>query len=67
MARRNVIFKAEEADVEWFNNAFPMFGAKQWFFESCLIRLKRLHDEGKIESPVDLLSMVVSEIGRQEL
>ena len=48
--------------VEWFDKNFPIFGAKQWFIEPCFRELKEMHDEGKFEPPVDLLTIVVREV-----
>ena len=48
--------------VEWFDTSFPIFGAKQWFIESCFRELKSMHDKGEFEPPVDLLTIVVREV-----
>ena len=62
-SKQNVIFKAEGRDVDRFDELLPMYGAKQWFFEGCLLRFLELHDEGKIEAPVDILDLTVREVG----
>jgi len=63
VSKQNVIFKAEEDDIARFDEIFPMYGAKQWFFEGCLKKLLELHGAGKVEAPVDLLALTVSEVG----
>jgi len=62
-SKQNVIFKAEGRDIDKFDELFPMYGAKQWFFEGCLLKLLELHEAGKVETPVDLLALTVKEIG----
>lgn len=45
--------------VRWFDDRFPMYGAKQWFIESCFTRLKELAEKGDVETPADFVDMVV--------
>jgi len=63
MAKVAVIFRVEEEEIRWFEEKFPMYGAKQWFFSACLAKLRNLHDDKKIEAPVDLLDLIVKEVG----
>ena len=65
MSKQNVIFKAEEADIKRFDAIFPMYGAKQWFFEGCLLKLLELHSKGEMEGPVDLMAITVREVGKK--
>lgn len=65
--QKNVIFVADEDDLKWFNEHLPIHGAKQWFFNACLKRLRAMHEAGQIESPLDLVGLTVREIGRREL
>lgn len=53
--------KIEDETLKWFDEHFPMYGAKQWFVAECFEALKRLHGEGKVEAPIDLMDTVVKE------
>lgn len=60
--KKTVAIRCEPSLVEWFEESFPIHGAKQWFIESCFREAKRLHDEGKFEPPIDLVTIVVREV-----
>lgn len=46
----------------WFESHYP-FGSKTWFIESCLQRLRDLHEHGKVETPVQIVDMVARDVG----
>lgn len=60
--KRMVAIRIEPELIEWFDAAFPIRGAKQWFFEGSLRQLKELYDRGEFEPPVDLLNLTVREV-----
>lgn len=60
--KKTVAIRIEPELVDWFDTSFPIHGAKQWFIEGCFRELKSLHELGKFEPPVDLLTIVVQEV-----
>jgi hypothetical protein len=60
--KRTVAIRIEEELISWFEDQFPMHGAKQWFFESCLRKARERHELGLWEAPVDLTTILVTEV-----
>lgn len=62
IGRRTISARVDDDLFQWFDEHFPAHGMKQWFLANCLKKLKQLHDEGKYESPVDILEITVKEV-----
>lgn len=55
-------FRLRKSTVEYLDEAFPSFGFRQWFVESCVEELRRRHEQGESESLVDLVEITVKEV-----
>lgn len=60
--KKTIAIRIDKDLIAWFEEGFKMRGAKQWFFESCIQELKKLHDSGEYIIPEDLVSMSVPEV-----
>lgn len=62
MARVIMTVRVEEETAAWFKSNFPAHGSQQWFLESCVEKLREMHEKGEYEAPVDLLETTVREV-----
>lgn len=42
--RRQINVEVSAELVDWFEEAYPMHGAKTWFIEACFRRFKEQHE-----------------------
>lgn len=57
---KHVQIRLDSELSDWFDTEFPIHGAKQWFLEGCVRRLKMLIDSGKVTSPEDMIAAVIA-------
>ncbi len=55
-------FRLRKSTIEYIDATFPSYGFRQWFVENCVEELRRKHEDGEIESHVDLVALTVKEV-----
>jgi len=55
-------FRVRQSTIDYLDTAYPSFGFRQWFVESCMEELRRRHEAGESESLVDLVALTVKEV-----
>lgn len=43
-SHRQLNIRIEEELIEWFEEFYPQYGAKTWFFNEVLRQFKKMHD-----------------------
>jgi hypothetical protein len=59
---RNVQVRVEDELIDWFDKMFPAHGSKQWFVESCFLKLKEAVEKQAGPKPSEVPEITINEI-----